>query len=117
MKVWIDQDLCTGDGLCEEISRLPSSPCSTTASPTSRRATRSSPTRAEPRVWPRSPTTCSYAVVESAEECPGECIFIEAELTTRSGFTDTRQLPVSTELFAPRCAAPRTARTSASVSA
>ncbi|MSX16279.1 MAG: ferredoxin, partial [Actinobacteria bacterium] len=20
MKVWIDQDLCTGDGLCEEIS-------------------------------------------------------------------------------------------------
>ena len=34
MKVWIDQDLCTGDGLCEEI-------------------------------------------VESAEECPGECIFIE----------------------------------------
>ncbi|MEZ5255991.1 MAG: ferredoxin [Ilumatobacteraceae bacterium] len=20
MKVWIDQDLCTGDGLCEEIA-------------------------------------------------------------------------------------------------
>ena len=33
MKVWIDQDLCTGDGLCEEIAPT-SSPCSTTASPT-----------------------------------------------------------------------------------
>ena len=42
MKVWIDQDLCTGDGLCEEIAPT-CSPCSTTASPTSRKATRSSP--------------------------------------------------------------------------
>ena len=33
MKVWIDQDLCTGDGLCEEIAPT-CSPCSTTASPT-----------------------------------------------------------------------------------
>ena len=22
MKVWIDQDLCTGDGLCEEIAPM-----------------------------------------------------------------------------------------------
>ena len=46
MKVWIDQDLCTGDGLCEEIC---------------------------PDVF-----TLLDAVIESAEECPGECIFIEA---------------------------------------
>ena len=45
MKVWIDQDLCTGDGLCEEIA---------------------------PDVF-----TLLDAVIESAEECPGECIFIE----------------------------------------
>ena len=80
MKVWIDQDLCTGDGLCEEIA---------------------------PDVfvglddglfyvkeWDKIfseehgnvggaeglavvPKGQEEAVVESAEECPGECIMIE----------------------------------------
>ena len=70
MKVWIDQDLCTGDGLCEEIA---------------------------PDVFTLLDDGLAYvkgnaqgaagvanfsdaqldAVVESAEECPGECIFIE----------------------------------------
>ena len=77
MKVWIDQDLCTGDGLCEEIApdvftllddglayvkegdKVFSNP-------------------GGPRAWP----TCRPAGrgrIESAEECPGECIFIEIE--------------------------------------
>ena len=58
MKVWIDQDLCTGDGLCEEIA---------------------------PDVFTLLDDGLAYvpdgqldAVIESAEECPGECIFIEA---------------------------------------
>ena len=77
MKVWIDQDLCTGDGLCEEIA---------------------------PDVFTLLDDGLAYvvedgnvmsdaggaealanftdpqldAVVESAEECPGECIYIEA---------------------------------------
>ena len=75
MKVWIDQDLCTGDGLCEEIA---------------------------PKVFkllddglayvvegdkvfnPGGPTGLANfdddqldGVVEAAEECPGECIYIE----------------------------------------
>ena len=41
MKVWIDQDLCTGDGVANFADSM------------------------------------LDAVVESAEECPGECIFIE----------------------------------------
>ena len=62
MKVWIDQDLCTGDGLCERSPRT-SSRCSTTGWPTSRKATRSTPrpraTRRAPRAWPTSPTASS----------------------------------------------------------
>ena len=76
MKVWIDQDLCTGDGLCAEIA---------------------------PDVFIMRDDGLAYvqekghiyenpggalglatfgielldAVIESAEECPGECIYIE----------------------------------------
>jgi len=78
MKVWIDQDLCTGDGLCEEIC---------------------------PDVFRLQPDGLSYVhdadgirdggtddpnrmvtvaanvvddVLDAAQECPGECIFVEA---------------------------------------
>ena len=76
VQVWIDQDLCTGDGLCTEIA---------------------------PDVFGMHDDGLAYviedgkllidpggvnavasvtedqieAVVESAEECPGECIFVE----------------------------------------
>jgi len=75
MKVWIDQDLCTGDGLCAEIApsvfvmaedglayvaeggvMLPGQGPSTLA---------------------QVPDDQAEAVIESAEDCPGECIFIE----------------------------------------
>ena len=76
MKVWIDQDLCTGDGLCEEIApdvfallddglayvkdgdKILSEPGGAEA------------------VAP-VPAGQEEATIESAEECPGECIFIE----------------------------------------
>ena len=80
MKVWIDQDLCTGDGLCEEIA----------------------PdvffggddglyyVREGDKIYAQAEGNPEGAqglaaipggqlglVVEAAEECPGECIFIE----------------------------------------
>lgn len=74
MRVWIDQDLCTGDGLCAEIA---------------------------PEIFTMLDDGLAYVrgagkvvlhgsegtrdlleaelpgAIESAEECPGECIFIE----------------------------------------
>lgn len=76
MKVWIDQDLCTGDGLCEEIcpdvftllddglayvkegDRVLNDPGGSASMAT-------------------VPSEFEDAVREAAEECPGECIFIE----------------------------------------
>ncbi|HZU79456.1 MAG TPA: ferredoxin [Acidimicrobiales bacterium] len=75
MKVWIDQDLCTGDGLCEEIcpqvftllddglayvkegDRVLNDPGGSTG-------------------LAAVPEGYEDAVAEAAEECPGECIFI-----------------------------------------
>ena len=77
MKVWIDQDLCTGDGLCEEIAPA-SSRCSTTVSPTSRRAIRFEVRPGRCRRHGPGAQDLEDAVTEAAEECPGECIFIES---------------------------------------
>ncbi|MFA5564555.1 MAG: ferredoxin [Acidimicrobiia bacterium] len=78
MKVWIDQDLCTGDGLCEEIcpdvftllddglayvkegDKIFSDPGGAAG-------------------MANIPENLLDDVIESAEECPGECIFIEVE--------------------------------------
>jgi ferredoxin len=78
MKVWIDQDLCTGDGLCEEIA-----PDVFTLLDDGLAYVKegdkvfSNPGGAEGLA--NIPDGQLDAVVESAEECPGECIFIEAE--------------------------------------
>ena len=78
MKVWIDQDLCTGDGICEEIApdvftllddglayvkdggKVLSDPGGVEGLAT-------------------VPSNLEEATIESAEECPGECIFIEVD--------------------------------------
>ena len=85
MKVWIDQDLCTGDGLCEEICPevftllddglwyvkekedevLPPGSSSNPDYQGTRRIVAVLPRELFPKVE------------EAAEECPGECIFIE----------------------------------------
>ena len=75
MKVWIDQDLCTGDGLCEEIcpqvfvlladglayvkegDRVMDDPGG---------AAGLAPV----------PAGLEDAVTAASEECPGECIFL-----------------------------------------
>ena len=77
MKVWIDQDLCTGDGLCEEIC-----PSVFTllddglAYVKQGDQVMSDPGGAQGMVLVAS--ELEDAVTEALEECPGECIFIEA---------------------------------------
>jgi ferredoxin len=76
MKVWIDQDLCTGDGLCtdhapevftlledgiayvKEQGRVLNDPGSAGS-------------------LAAVPQHLDSAVIRAAESCPGECIFIE----------------------------------------
>ena len=78
LKVWIDQDLCTGDGLCEEIS-----PAVFTllddglAYVVEGDKVFNDPGGSEGRAG--IPDAELEGVIESAEECPGECIFIEPE--------------------------------------
>lgn len=76
MKVWIDQDLCTGDGLCEEIC-----PDVFTLLDDGLAYVKEGdhvmddPGGAEGVA--SVPAGLEDAVREAAEECPGECIFIE----------------------------------------
>jgi len=78
MKVWIDQDLCTGDGLCEEIA-----PDVFTLLDDGLAYVKEGdkvfedPGGAEGLA--NVPGGMEEAVIESAEECPGECIFIEVD--------------------------------------
>ena len=77
MKVWIDQDLCTGDGLCEEIA-----PSVFTLLDDGLAYVKegdkvfNEPGGAEGLA--SFPDSMMDSVVEAAEECPGECIFIES---------------------------------------
>ena len=75
MKVWIDQDLCTGDGLCEEIARPSYALDDGLAYVKESDQVRSEPGGAAGMAL--VPEDLEEAVTEAAEECPGECIFIE----------------------------------------
>ena len=80
MKVWIDQDLCTGDGLCEEIAPdvfvlLDDGLAYVREGETIYAASKGNPQGAEGKA--QVPAGLEDATRESAEECPGECIFIE----------------------------------------
>jgi ferredoxin len=78
MKVWIDQDLCTGDGLCEEICP----DVFTLLDDGLAYVRESGKTFSDPggvEGLANVPGNLEEAVIESAEECPGECIFIEVE--------------------------------------
>lgn len=80
VKVWIDQDLCTGDGLCEEIA-----PDVFVLLDDGLAYVRDGDTiyaEAEGEVQGAGglavvPAGQEDITIESAEECPGECIFIE----------------------------------------
>ena len=80
MKVWIDQDLCTGDGLCEEIAPdvftlLDDGLAYVVESGKIFATAKGNPQGAE--CLAEIPDCQLAAVIESAEECPGECIYIE----------------------------------------
>jgi ferredoxin len=77
MKVWIDQDLCTGDGLCEEIAPAVFILLEDGLAYVKEGAeVKSDPGGAEGLA--QVPSELEDAVTEAAEECPGECIFIES---------------------------------------
>lgn len=82
-KVWIDQDLCTGDGLCAEIcpqiffmhddglAYVKEVDDSTGLDNDKQPKLKMSKGLAN------VPPELLESVIESAEECPGECIFLE----------------------------------------
>lgn len=80
MKVWIDQDLCTGDGLCEEIAPdvfvlLDDGLAYVKEGDKIFAESEGNPEGAK-GIANFSDDQMDL-VVESAEECPGECIYIE----------------------------------------
>lgn len=82
MKVWIDQDLCTGDGLCVEIAPdvFTMMPDGLAYVKEGDKIFASSVGNPEGAAGMASFADDRLAdVVEAAEECPGECIFIEVE--------------------------------------
>ena len=82
MKVWIDQDLCTGDGLCEEIAPdvfvgLDDGLFYVKEGDNVFAKEYGNEEAAQGlAVVPKGQ---EEAVIESAEECPGECIMIEPD--------------------------------------
>ena len=76
MKVWIDQDLCTGDGICEEIAAAVFILLDDNlAYVKDSSEVKSDPGGAAGMAF--VPEDLEDAVTQAAEECPGECIFIE----------------------------------------
>lgn len=80
MKVWIDQDLCTGDGLCCEIApdvfvMLEDGLAYVKEGDKIFAKSKGNPEGADGMA--EFPDSLLADVVESAEECPGECIFLE----------------------------------------
>jgi len=86
MKVWIDQDLCTGDGLCAEIAP----DVFTMKNDGLAYVQETVGNFGELKIYSaidgndqgadglaRVPVGQEELVKEAAEECPGECIFIE----------------------------------------
>jgi len=89
LKVWIDEDLCTGDGICAEIcpdvfvmndngiafvreltKHFPDADLSMEE--------QKGGNHLGPRGVARVAGDLILAAIEAAEECPGECIFLEA---------------------------------------
>ena len=97
MKVWIDQDLCTGDGLCEEIAPA----VFTLLDDGLAYVKEGADVKNEPggsAGMAAVPADLEDAVVEASEECPGECIFIERDSpASRRAFRRT----VFTRLLSP----------------
>lgn len=77
LRVWIDQDLCTGDGLCTdhcpELFVLLEDGISYVVDPA--RGVLNDPGGADGMADVAA--RHEHAAVAAAEDCPGECIFLE----------------------------------------
>ena len=90
MKVWIDQDLCTGDGLCAEIcpsvfemhadglAYVKEAEWPNIFGPDGEIRNAGDPVYKMATGMATVPEEDFEAAIESAEECPGECIYLEA---------------------------------------
>ena len=81
MRVWIDQDLCTGDGLCVDhchdvFVQLEDGIAYVAAGGNAL----NDPGGSRSLAWVAARNV--RAVVQAAEVCPGECIFIELDVPT-----------------------------------
>ena len=81
MKVWIDQDLCTGDGLCAEIApdvfvMMQDGLAYVQEAGKIFAASAGNPEGSDGLA--NVPDNLVEDVIEAAEDCPGECIFIES---------------------------------------
>ncbi len=79
MKVWIDQELCAGDRLCEEICPEVFAFLDDGLSYVKQGDTVLNTPGGSSQMVTVSPAF-EKAVAEAVEECPGECIVMEAEL-------------------------------------
>jgi ferredoxin len=83
MRVWIDQDQCTGDGLCEDVCSI----AFTVGDDGLAYVREDAKHFGEERVFDvggalgkaRIPADWEEAALEAAETCPGECIFVEVD--------------------------------------
>jgi ferredoxin len=83
MQVWIDQDLCTGDGLC--VDHCPDVFVQLEdgiAYVMDDRVPANDPGGSDSPVW--VPVRRQAAVVAAALDCPGECIFVEVDESDES---------------------------------
>jgi ferredoxin len=78
MRVWVDQDLCTGDGLCEEIAPAVFMLLDDGLSYVVEDGAPLQEPGGAGSMAP-VPTEAEEVVREAAEECPGECIFVEED--------------------------------------
>ena len=76
MNVWIDQDICTGDGLCEET--CPSIFTLHDGIAYVRHAGYEARYAGGQSDLVPIPDALLDSVLNAAEDCPGECIFIDA---------------------------------------
>lgn len=87
MKVWIDQDLCTGDGLCAEICpdvfAMHDDGLAYVKEPSWPNLFGSDGKGDGPALQMHQTAEFGEnlldSVIEAAEDCPGECIFIEPQ--------------------------------------
>ena len=82
MKVWIDQDLCTGDGLCEEIAPdvfVGLDDGLFYVKEGDKVFSKENGNEEGAQGLAVVPKGLENDVIESAEECPGECIMIEPD--------------------------------------